>query len=748
MQPTQPNGPYLGPDGTAPPPQIEAGRLVGRIRSLSKISVLGILFGVPLTAGGTHYGITRAPTGFAAALIAALIGAALLAGGLLGYARVLRLRRRLRTLLPAGRRSPIAHLPSARRAATLAAYLNGVLVLLGLGGAGWLLFMGGSWGAYGNPFGFGALAMGVVIPLSLGLAAASTLPDLLRVVPLGARTGQGLYGVFVLVAVPMIVKGDGPLPRLAGAAIAAVALGAAALLGRCYQRMGGPETQAGARPGEHPPERSGPGFGPAPAPPTGAPHPHPGPYGNPPQNPPHAGTPYGPSAPRRGRGGLVLTIVLVLVLLAGGGGLFAAKKYGLLDGDGVTTDVTENATAPAYGIGGAREAQWAAPATTPEHSGGFLVNGGDGVTVHLDDTTATGYDLATGKQSWEIKDRSGAFHLCAVSPTAAHEVIALVMRRGTQGPCGAVVAIDTRSGKQLWSRQILATDDRSGMGGAVVRVTRDVVVTGTRTAPVVLDARTGHVRWTGADQPLADGEARTLGSLDVTGDTLVASYEGDSADPSTVLRRFDLRTGRVTERIPAPKPPRHDGGAPSTTVVNADPLVVALEPNGGFDHFTFARTGGAWKLLHTEAVHGLSPRLQDRQPGMVAGGVLVQAYRVDDPSLDVGFDSVVVGFDLESGAPAWQHTLHRDAGDVILLPGTVKGAIRAVASDNDTGLQLYAFPLTGGEPVRGGRLTIDPALPGAPPHSGALTQAVVQGDRLVVSDEANKFLASFPFPRP
>lgn len=741
----QPHGPSGGPT----PQQAELAQLVRRIQSLSKPSVLGVMLGAPLTAGGAHYGATQGPAGF----VAALVGAVLLTAGVLGYRRVLVLRRRLRSLMPAAQRSPVAHLPSARRAATLAAYVNGVLVLLGLGGAGWLLYMGASWGAYDNSFGFAALVMGALLPFALGLAAASTVPELLRVVPAGARMGQALYGVFVCVASLMIAKGDGLLPRLVGAVIAVLALGAIALLGRCFRVMGGAAPRPGSgspgagqpgpgQPGSGQPGPGQPGFGqPAPAPGFGPPTSPPG--------GPHGPAPYGPPAPpapRAGRGGLVLVLVLVLVAVLGGGGLYAVKEAGLLDGDdSTTTDVAESPQAPAYGVGGERRARWATGAPAPEGTAPeYLVGGDEDVVVHVTGTLVTGYDVATGKKLWDVEDRSGDFRTCAVSPTAVGHVVAVLMRRGDQGPCGFLVAVDVRRGKQLWSKGILGEGSGAGMGTATVRVTANSVVSGTQTAPVVLDARSGDVRWTGADQPDEDGEARSLRGLEVAGNSLVASY-GDGLGGSTALRRFDLRSGRVTARPSPPKAPETPTPKDVLSVLSVEPLVVSLGDDTNADRFYFSRVGDAWKPLRTDAVEGVSAR-SGPQEGMVTDGLFVKAFTTDDRSLDVGFDTVVAAFDLESGALRWQHALHRDAGQVVLLPGTVGGAVRAVASDHDTGDQLYAFPLEDGGPVRGGRLTVDASLSGAPSGLNDLTGAVVQGERLIVRSQVDETLVAFPFP--
>ncbi|MEU5523810.1 hypothetical protein ABZ759_24925 [Streptomyces sp. NPDC047860] len=212
--------------------------LVIKIQSSSKMLAVGFVLGIPLTFGGLHYGITEQPSGF----VAALAGLALLAVGVAGFLKSAALRRQLRQITPDAWRSPAAHLPGARKAATLAAYINGLLVVLSLGAAGWLLVQGAGWGAYGNSFGFGALLLGAAIPAALGAAAASTIPQLLRVIPAGAKVGRALYSVIMAVGALMLVNGvkNGELMALAvGGTVTAICLGAMTLLGRAAKRMRG-----------------------------------------------------------------------------------------------------------------------------------------------------------------------------------------------------------------------------------------------------------------------------------------------------------------------------------------------------------------------------------------------------------------------------------------------------------------------------------------------------------------------------
>jgi hypothetical protein len=212
--------------------------LVIRIQRRSKLLAYGFVLGIPLTFGGVHFGITRGPAGF----LGAVVGLALVAVGVLALTQMQAMKRQLRLITPDAWRSPAAHLPGARKAATLAAYINGVLVVLSFAVTGYLLVKGVGWGAYGNSFGFGALMGGAFIPFAMGLAAATTIPQLLQVIPAGARVGRSLYSIILLPAATATgagIKAGDPQPILIGGAVLLICAGAMALLGRALKRMRG-----------------------------------------------------------------------------------------------------------------------------------------------------------------------------------------------------------------------------------------------------------------------------------------------------------------------------------------------------------------------------------------------------------------------------------------------------------------------------------------------------------------------------
>ncbi|MGW2639982.1 hypothetical protein [Streptomyces sp. NPDC001348] len=245
QQPRQPYPPHapeqrLGEGRVRLDPDLTPGQreLVVKIQQKAKFMAYGFVLGIPLTFGGAHYGVTRAPVGFAGTAV----GLAMVAVGVLALMQMQAMKRQLRLITPDAWRSPAAHLPGARKAATQAAYVNGLLVLLSFGAAGYLLFKGAGWGAYGNSFGFGALVLGAAVPFGMGLAAATTVPQLLRVIPAGARVGRSLYSVILVLATTVTgegIKGGTLPPVLIGGTALLVCLGAMAVLGKATRRMRG-----------------------------------------------------------------------------------------------------------------------------------------------------------------------------------------------------------------------------------------------------------------------------------------------------------------------------------------------------------------------------------------------------------------------------------------------------------------------------------------------------------------------------
>ncbi|MEV8015434.1 hypothetical protein AB0O76_03560 [Streptomyces sp. NPDC086554] len=237
QHPPQQGQQAVGDGMMAPAPGLspEQRDLVLRIQNTTKVFVLGLFVGIPLTFGGAHFGITEKPLGFAAVPVG-IVGFVV---GVISFLKMNAMKRQLRSITADAWRSPVAHLQSARKAATLAAYLNGLLALLSLAVAVYLLIAGAGWGAYGNSFGFGGLMLAAAIPLGQALAAASTIPQLLRVIPAGARVGQSLYSVLLLLGIIVTFRGSGWDTKAIAAVFTLICLGAVTLLAKAGRTMRG-----------------------------------------------------------------------------------------------------------------------------------------------------------------------------------------------------------------------------------------------------------------------------------------------------------------------------------------------------------------------------------------------------------------------------------------------------------------------------------------------------------------------------
>ncbi|MEV6111561.1 hypothetical protein AB0L59_03370 [Streptomyces sp. NPDC052109] len=158
-----------------------------KIQAKAEPMAYGMVLGIPLTFDGAHFGITRQPLGFVAAL-----------AGL------------------------------------------GLLVLLSLAAAGWLLYEGADRGAYGNSLGFGALMPVAALPFGMALAAVTTFPQLLQVIPAGAKVGRSLYSIIFVLATTVTgegIKGHEAGPVVAGGATLLICGGAMAPPGKAAKGM-------------------------------------------------------------------------------------------------------------------------------------------------------------------------------------------------------------------------------------------------------------------------------------------------------------------------------------------------------------------------------------------------------------------------------------------------------------------------------------------------------------------------------
>ncbi|RAJ38333.1 putative pyrroloquinoline-quinone binding quinoprotein [Kitasatospora sp. SolWspMP-SS2h] len=752
-------GPGRGPWAPVPGPA-EAAALIARLRGRARTWALCLMLGLPLSAGGGHYALTRGPAGLAALLVGlALLGTAgfLLASGL-------PLRRRLAELLPDTRRSAVAHLPGPRRAAGLAAALCGLLVAAFTAAVVLLAVAGLGWGAYGNSFGFAALVFGATVPAMTALAAASATRHALRGAPTGAVQGQVLYTVLALVGLLLLTRRHNGLDaRITGAAVVAACALAVVVLHSAARRMraagerdgNGPATAPVPPTTSHAP--STPPHGAWPPPPVAsAPsaRPHSAPALRPPAAPaappwpstppPWPGAPavpqwQPPAAPPRRRSGAVLAVLGLVGVLLLGAAATGVVLWQHRHPRGPVTDTRESPQAGRYGIAGTRTPQWSATlASHYDHLDPSLLIG-DEIAARVFGPGIEAVALADGTPRWNLPFDGGRVP-CPTDP-AQDGGIAVVLLRGPapDAPCDTALAVDLATGRQLWTVALLPDGAPYGPLEPSVAISQGIAVAGTPTAPRAFDARSGRVLWTGPVQRLPDGTERQLDSLTVHDRQVLASYAGDfDQNTDHLLLTHDLGDGHVTTTLPGPHTDQRD---PDVRVLAASPALVRL-PDADWPsenhYYVLAGDDRTWLPLRTGEVAGRSARQQAGQDGVVSGGVFVKAFTVDDQDLPVGFDTVVAGFDLTTGNIAWQYPLHRDSSQVTLFPGAVDGAVRAVVSAYDTGPQLYAFPLDGGAAVRGGRLD-----DGRPDAMTDVRRTALAGDRLIVLTAQDNQLRAF-----
>jgi hypothetical protein len=239
-------GPYQGLPGPNPQPQPQlqqaAQQLLAQGRAFVLLAVFTFVPGVVLASGGLHYGFATGPAGF----VYGVGGLIALAVAVRAFLRVRRIRAQLRPLLPQAQPSPVAHLPVARQAARLAAWINGVLVLLSLAIAVGLFLLGGGAGVWSRSFAFGGLMLGVMVPLGFAALALSSIAEIRRGVPGGARTGQKAFSVLLgLSAVAAFggIRAGTTGPVIVFGAVALVCVAAVYALGRCAGRMAGEAAQ-------------------------------------------------------------------------------------------------------------------------------------------------------------------------------------------------------------------------------------------------------------------------------------------------------------------------------------------------------------------------------------------------------------------------------------------------------------------------------------------------------------------------
>lgn len=383
---------------------------------------------------------------------------------------------------------------------------------------------------------------------------------------------------------------------------------------------------------------------------------------------------------------ILLVIVLVLVTAINGGG----------DGDS--------------GGGSTATEKWRVPVPDSKNDASTLaafVTTDKKTLVRISAAGLTGYDLATGKQKFDIAVPDGT-EACAGTRSAPDDVAALVF--GTNLSCETVLAVDVGTGRQLWRAKVRSRNSGSSVTNAGVAAAGRKIYVATFGRLVGYDAKAGP-SGTGSSAP-----------QDVVPKNDLCTIQGVAASDKLVVTVLDCGGGSVTLSGLSPTDLRTEtfstklsvAGSARVTVVSASPPVVHVgnAPDSG-ELRVFDDDGVQTKVVSSRQRPGtlqLAPSLisggiHDMNhdfPFRIAGSTLVAPV---DKDANADAPDQVAGIDLRTGQLAWSRKLG-STGD-FTLGTSVDDPSKVMALDQG------GFASSSGKPVLPQAYLIDPAKQGA-----------------------------------
>ena len=303
---------------------------------------------------------------------------------------------------------------------------------------------------------------------------------------------------------------------------------------------------------------------------------------------------------------------------------------------------------------------WTAPfdSSSELSTVGAWVNGGSLVRVRVDEVVS--YDGATGRRQWTLPI-PGTDVACSISNDTgigATGPVGLVMYGQDSISCDHVMAVDVRTGRQLWATPLPSTysgDSALGAlgvaGGTAVVLTDDGIIG--------LNIRSGSKRWTKTSECGFE-------ELAASGGTAVALSACGSA--SNYVISIDPATGKVAWR--------HKIAEPSDNyefrILSASPVVISDNQTGPRATIAEVRVfgpGGAVTAtfsvsgIHDPAASGplvlnTDPTDGFGYPEVIADGALVGVAQ------DHSGHSALVAFGLSSGQRRWMVPLPDVVNDI------------------------------------------------------------------------------------
>lgn len=338
-------------------------------------------------------------------------------------------------------------------------------------------------------------------------------------------------------------------------------------------------------------------------------------------------------------GGLVvvLVIALVVVLTTNGG-----------NGDG--------------GGGSAIAQKWSVPVPDSKTDASTLtafVTRDTKTLVRISAAGITGYDLATGKQKFNVAVPANA-QVCAGTRSAPNGVAALVF--GPDLDCQTVTAVDVSTGRRLWTAKVKSRNGGTSLTNAGVAAAGGKIYVATFGRLVEYDAKAGPSGTGGAaPQEIAPKNALcTVQGLAATEKLVVAVLDcGGGGVTLSGLSPSKLTTEVFSTKLSV-------AGSSRVTIVSGSPLVVHVgsAPDDG-ELRVFDDNGVQTKVISSRQRQGMlhfapsliSGGIHDMNhdfPFQIVGTTLVAAV---DKENNTSAQDRVAGINLQTGQWAWSKKL-------------------------------------------------------------------------------------------
>lgn len=424
--------------------------------------------------------------------------------------------------------------------------------------------------------------------------------------------------------------------------------------------------------------------------------------------------------------GLAAAVVLA-VLLAIGLPLLPERSEGAGTSDGPAASPSPESPAPERGTDKPRRAAPEPSGPAADSRTDVVTAGGrervwrTGVDGGKDETTVIGgwltphaaartdalgtrgLDPADGKELWHITPPRGTKQVCAASQgrSATADGVGAV-RYGADSEraeeCAVVGAVDTRTGKRLWQREVGVPNNGKrvlGMsGGSLVTVGKDGLLG--------LDPRTGKERWHRTDGIDNCSRSETLpGPRTLT----VLEQCGRGASPDTVVE-LDSATGKERWRFTLPR------NVTEAHPVTAEPASVSLGRGGDGSKdalLVFDRSGKHHHEVARKSSRGtmelVGGELYERPRVAVHGDTMVLTI---SPPNDI-LSGLLASIDTRTGKYRWHRQVPFGNPTIVGLDGDSATVLAAHGLDEP--VRLIEYRLTDGELLDDGSLPAEFADP-------------------------------------